>query len=339
MTMQSIDLNESLFKGAVSIQATEGWVKPWRVPYRDAELFQPGHINGKAEIPAGVRLSFHTDSSRVQVRVVPEAYEIAMDCVVNGVLVHTALMEAGSEWASFESLPSGTKLVEIYLSQKQPVRIREVNIDSGATCSASSEEKFRWVAYGSSITQCAEAASPSQTWPALAAAELGLDLTCLGYGGNCHMEPMVARMIRDLPADFISVCVGINIMGGSSYSERTFRPALIGFLQIIREKHPDTPIAVISPIYSPDRETNENKVGLNLQKMREQIEDVVTLLKRRGDDKLYYLHGLHLFGETYGSYLPDRLHPNAEGYRIMATRFAEWAGSTVPLLNHNRHSR
>ncbi|CAG7645948.1 hypothetical protein PAESOLCIP111_05058 [Paenibacillus solanacearum] len=339
MDMKSIDLNESLFQGAVSIQATEDWVKPWRVPFRDAELFQPGHINGKAEIPAGVRLSFRTDSSRVQVRIVPEAYGLAMDCVVDGVLTQTALIEAGAESALFESLPEGEKLVEVYLSQKHPVRIREVSIDSGASYSASAVRKPRWVAYGSSITQCNEAASPSQTWPALAAAELGLDLTCLGFAANCHMEPMVARMIRELPADFISVCVGINIMGGSSYSERTFRPALIGFLQIIREKHPDIPIAVISPIYSPDRETNENKVGLNLQKMREQIEDVVALLERHGDDKLYYLHGLHLFGETYGSLLPDRLHPNAEGYRIMANRFAEWAGSTVPLLNLNRHTR
>ena len=28
-----------------------------------------------------------------------------------------------------------------------------------------------------------------------------LDLTCLGYGGQCHLDPIVASMIRDLPAD------------------------------------------------------------------------------------------------------------------------------------------
>ena len=66
---------------------------------------------------------------------------------------------------------------------------------------------------------------------------------------------MIARMIRDLPADFLSMKVGINIQGGNTLNERTFRAAIIGFVQIVREKHPDTPFAVISPIYSPPRET------------------------------------------------------------------------------------
>jgi hypothetical protein len=329
--IQALLLDETLIKGAVSLQITEEWIKPWRVPYEDAVLFQPAHINGKAEIPAGVRIAFQTDSSIVQVEVVPESYEMQMDCVVDGTLYQTFLLDANTTTVIFKGLSSSAKQVELYLSQRQSVRIKGVWIEAGAYYEPIADNRLRWIAYGSSITQCAEAASPSQTWPALAAAELDLQLTCLGFSGNCHMEPMLALMIRDLPADLISVCAGINIMGGSTLSERTFPQALIGFIRIIREKHPDIPIVVISPIYCEGRETTENKVGLNLQKMREMIQESVSLLSQHGDSRLYYLDGLELFGETYAGYLPDNLHPNAEGYRIMAERFVHWTQSNIPL--------
>ncbi|WP_284644216.1 SGNH/GDSL hydrolase family protein [Paenibacillus silviterrae] len=332
--MKAIPISNELFQGAVSLQITEQWVKPWRIPYEDAELFHPKAINGKAEIPAGVRIRLQTNTSQLRVEFEREAYELEVDCLIDGKLVQTGKLEADTytPFLVFELNQPGDKLVELYLSQKQPVRIRGVWIDEDAEYTIPEDYRPRWVAYGSSITQCVEAESPSQTWPALASAKLGLQLTCLGFAANCHMEPMVSRMIRDLPADFVSVCVGVNIMGGSSLSERTFAPALIGFLQTIREKHPHTPLAVISPIYAKERETTDNKVGLQLVKIREIIEAAVSMLQTRGDRHLYYLNGLTLFGEEYADYFPDLLHPNAEGYRIMAGRFADWAQQTVPLL-------
>jgi lysophospholipase L1-like esterase len=132
---------------------------------------------------------------------------------------------------------------------------------------------------------------------------------------------MVARMIRDLPADYLSMCVGINIMGGGSLSARTFQAAVIGFIEIVREKHPDTPYAVMSPIFSLSRETTENRVEMTLVKMREQIAEAVAKLQGYGDGNLFYIDGLDLMGGEFDSYMPDHLHPNAEGYRIMAERF------------------
>ena len=54
------------------------------------------------------------------------------------------------------------------------------------------------------------------------ARDQNFNLTCLGYGGQCHLDSMVARMIRDLPANFISMCLGINIQGASSLGPRAF---------------------------------------------------------------------------------------------------------------------
>ena len=179
----------------------------------------------------------------------------------------------------------------------------------------------RWITYGSSITQCRTAASATQTWPAIVARESGLNLTCLGYGGQCHLDAMVARMIRDLPADYISLCLGINIQGASSLGPRAFRPAIIGAVQIIREKHPDIPLVLMSPICSPPREETPNAVGFHLKGMREEVRTAAEALQAHGDKHVYYVNGLSVFGTDYVHLLPDALHPDAEGYRVMGKNF------------------
>ena len=65
------------------------------------------------------------------------------------------------------------------------------------------------------------------------------------------LDQMVARTIRDVPADLISVKAGINIVNGDTMRERTFGPALHGFLDTIRDGHPTTPLALVSPIVCP----------------------------------------------------------------------------------------
>tara|TARA_Y100000031_G_C7872520_1_gene227018 strand:- start:10 stop:438 length:429 start_codon:yes stop_codon:yes gene_type:complete len=134
---------------------------------------------------------------------------------------------------------------------------------------------------------------------------------------------MLARMIRDLSADFLSMKVGINIQGSESLNVRTFKPAIIGFASIVREKHPNTPFAVISPIFSPPRETTRNSVGFSLSDMREEVTDAVELLKAQGDSNIHYVDGLKIFGPEYVDMLPDELHPDAKGYEVLARSFVD----------------
>lgn len=319
--MQKLSVAD-LFKGAVSVEETSEYVKPWRVPFKQAHLFVPNAINGKAEIPAGVRITFGSDTTTLKISIVATDEEpLEFDIVVDGTLYRQATIPPGETELVIDTLSPRNKQLEIYLSQKHTVQLTGIWIDEQADWSTVQKQQKKWVTYGSSITQCVDAESPSKTWPSLVARGLNLDLTCLGFGANCQMEPMLSKVIRDLPADFISLCVGINIMGGSTLSKRTFAPALIGFIETIREKHPTTPMAIMSPVYAKDRETNENKVGLNLVIMREEIKKVVELLQNHGDEHIKYIDGLEIFGEEYADYFPDKLHPNAEGYKIMDKHF------------------
>lgn len=309
------------FHGAVSLERGDGWVQPWRIPVEDFELFPPDGIGGTARRPAGVRLGLQSDTRALEIGLAPSDMPLAFDCVLDDELCATCRVPPGADRAAFGDLPPGNRRVEVYLSQQWPVRVTGFAVDDGAALAPLAPGRPRWITYGSSITHCIEASSPAQTWPALVARRNVWDLTCLGFGGNCHLEPMVARMIRDLPADRISLCLGINVQGGGTLSPRTFRPAVLGFLRIVREGHPGVPIAVMSPILSPPRETQRNAVGLSLSDMRVEIREAVSALRRRGDPDVHYVDGTEVFGEAELPHLPDLLHPDAEGQYLLAANF------------------
>jgi hypothetical protein len=279
-------------------------------------------------MPAGVRISFHSDTQTVAGEIEPVDEPSKIDLYCDGRL-HGMIDLAGQRRFEFRDLPDGEKLIELWLPQYVQFRLHGLELTAGATVKPYDDSRPRWVTYGSSITHCRAAESPSQTWPAIAARKLGLNLTCLGYGGNCHLEPMLARMIRDLPADFLSMKAGINIYGSGSLNSRTFIPAVIGFAQIIREKHPDTPFAVISPIFSAFRETTPNSVGFTLEAMREEVAEAVQIMVGKGDRNIHYVDGLKLFGPDLGGLLPDELHPNAEGYQIMGENFVDNVAAAI----------
>ena len=166
------------------------------------------------------------------------------------------------------------------------------------------------------------------------------------------LDPFVARTIRDLAPDVISAKVGINIVNADSLRERTFGPALHGFVDTIREALPSTPILLVSPIFCPAAEdhpgpTVANREGryvtvpgldelratcLTLTKIRTAMEAIVESRRGLGDENLHYLDGLLLFGPDDAGDLPDDLHPNAAGYLRMGERFATLAfGADGPL--------
>ncbi len=321
--MRAIPPDETLFEGLVSLERGEGWAKPWRLPFDRLRLFWPQALIERGEHATGVRLRLRTASNCLGLTVEPREEPRLFDLVIGGELIATARLDGGEGRVVCKDLPPGEKVVELWLAADLPVAVRDVLLDDGAEASVPDDTRPRWLAYGSSITQCRSAHSPARTWPATAARRRGLNLTSLGFGGQCHMDPMLARTIRDLPADVISLKLGVNMHGGS-YSQRTFIPAVIGFVKTVRDGHPNIPIAVVSPIISPPREEGTGATGMNLRMMREQLAEAVRRLADCGDPNLHYFDGRILFDEDLvADYLPDQLHPSADGYEILGRNFAE----------------
>ena len=312
--------------GAVSLDRRDEWVMPWRIPYPDRDLYFDA-LKARAAMAAGVRLAFLSDTTLVAGEVVPFEGAPKLDLCCDGELVGS-LDLAGKDRFCFEDLPPGEKRVELWLPNVGEFRLKRLELSDGATVAPFEDRRPKWITYGSSISHCGAAESPVWTWPAVVARGMDINLTCLGFGGNCHLDPLVATIMRDCPADFLSMCVGINIYGSGSLNPRTFRSGIIGFVRLVREKNPDAPFVVMSPIYSPPRETTENAVGFTLQAMREEAASAVAALRGHGDRNVHYVNGLDVFGEDLGELLPDDVHPNAEGYKVMGRNFLEKAART-----------
>ncbi|MDT8390186.1 MAG: SGNH/GDSL hydrolase family protein [Lentisphaeria bacterium] len=320
--MKKVTVTEAFIHGAVSVEKTSDGLRPWRIPFDQHDLFNIDEGLGNAGKAAGVRIRFKTTARTFSLIATGGCQ---FDLVIDNHLVSTVCredLEGSLDFALPEHIPHGENVLEIWLPQMSPVWLDTLVFKEGETGAAAPDDRLKWVTYGSSITHCGAAHSPARTWPALAARLKNLHLTCLGYGGQCHLDGMVARMIRDLDADIITIKCGINIYGAATLSPRSFRPALISAVQTIRDRHPATPIGVVSPVISPPRETKLNAVGYNLKMMRGHVSDAVDLLKRAGDTNLYYFDGLDIFGENNVDFLPDDLHPNGDGYEILGRNFA-----------------
>ncbi|TDV49971.1 GDSL-type esterase/lipase family protein [Actinophytocola oryzae] len=314
---------------------------PWRLPVRRTRgLIQPRLLE-RAMMAAGVRLDLETDATAF-------AWDVAVaaavsdarpsrpsnarppapfDVVVDGSLVARRRIE-GRGVLAVEGLANTPKRVQIWLPQLGYTELGQLRLPPGAQVEAA-VPRPRWIGYGSSITHCTGADGPTETWPALVAAAHDWDLRCLGFGGECHLDQVVARFIRDCPADLISLCLGANVYGRTTFSARSFVPAVTGFVQTIRDGHPDVPLVVQTPIHYDRGEDVPNAVGVTVADLRELLAEAVDALRDSGYGDIHLIDGRAAFGPADAALLADGLHPNPEGYRLMATRLAPLLGDVA----------
>ena len=326
------------FEGAVSVQEEEDWVSPCKIQYRQRELYPFLWRLPTNDLPvavasqcSGIRLCFSTTANTILLDMKKTVEEMKLDLYIDGQLTKELVLDKTPDAVVFEGLGDKLKKVEIWLDQRHAFYLKKVWVNEGARICKTYINQKRWIHYGSSISHSRAANSPSGIWASIVARKLNLHLTSLGFSANCVIEPMIGRLIRDLPADFITLKLGINVHAGR-LTQRTFSPNVIGLIQIIREKHPDIPIAVISPIYSPPRETSRHAVeSLSLEEIRASICGIVESCKKYGDQNIYYIDGLKIFGPDELKYMPDELHPNNEGQQVMAEHFIKEVFEKFPV--------
>ena len=251
-------------------------------------------------------------------------------------------IEGEDSVAEFELPPTDkARIVQIWLPQNCPIELISIEAND-EWHSADTSHQPLWLHYGSSISHCEDADGPLGVWPVAAARELGLDIYNLGLGGCANLEQFAARTIREMPAQLISLKLGINVVNTASYTARTFGPAVHGFIDTIRDAHKTTPILVISPVCCPAHEDNPGPsettadgmvqgqphshhswIGeLTLRGIREILSEIVAV-RAATDPNIHYMDGLQLFNETEALTMPDGIHPDAAGYRTIAANFVE----------------
>jgi hypothetical protein len=317
-----ITIEEHLLQGHVSVERNDNGISPWRLWHDDILLFHDESYMAKAHEAAGVRIRFQTDAKAVRLSFVSTKGEIPFDLVCEEKILRHVKAIGASGIADFD-LNGEADVYEIWLPPAQSIVLKTLELMDATKFGTPHDERLKWITYGSSITQCSAASSPALTWPAIAARENDLHLTCLGYGGQCHIDPIMGEVIGSLAADLITLKLGINVYGQSSLNLRSYRPSVLNLIRTIRRLHPTVPIGVITPIFSGPRESTASSSGMTLENFREENREVVNILKESGDHDLHLYEGHDVFGSDRADYLPDDLHPNGLGYQLMGESVSE----------------
>jgi hypothetical protein len=368
-------ITAELVRGCIETEQTAHGLLPHRLPaWARAQNIDPQLEMAEAQ-PSGVRVAFRSRATHIELHTLPTkrvyagapprpdgVYELVVDGrlagrgSVTGGRTMTVDLSTGSVTTQsgpagsvcFQGLGDDLKDLEIWLPHDETTELIRLRTDAPVEPAPPNGRRV-WLHHGSSISHGSNAATPTGTWPAIAAARAGVELHNLGFGGSALLDPFVARVLRDTPADVISVKLGINLVNTDLMRSRALGPAVHGLLDTIREGHPHTPLLVVSPILCPIHEHTpgpsaidpvafaEGRAAfvatgdpadaatgrLTLSTVRAELARIVE--QRSADDPhLRYVDGRRLYGEddAVDLPLPDRLHPDPATHRLIGERFA-----------------
>ena len=98
------------------------------------------------------------------------------------------------------------------------------------------------VFYGTSITQGGCATRPGMAHTNIISRKLNVECINYGFSGNGRMEAEIAELIADIDAKFYVIECMANV------SKDQIKENTIPLVNIIREKHPKTPILFVENI-------------------------------------------------------------------------------------------
>lgn len=373
-------ISTDLLRGARELEPTARGLMPHRLPgWARAQCADPQLAMAESQ-PAGCRLVFRTRSTVIELealrtrpayRGVPMRPDGIYDVLIDGELTTQASLTGGDvlmkDAASgteellpgpagtirFADLPDRQKIVEIWLPHNEITEL--IALRSDQPLEPVHIARPIWLHHGSSISHGSNALHPAGTWPAVAAAGADVELINLGMGGSAMLDPFTARTMRDIPADLISIKIGINVVNADVMRLRAFGPAVHGFLDTIRDGHPTTPIVVVSALHCPIHEDTpgplapdfssgtmsfvatgdpaETAAGkLTLRVIRDELAAIVEQ-RSTGDPHVHYLDGLTLYGpEDHAEFpLADNVHPGPQVHARIGERFAHHIRHLVAL--------
>jgi len=270
----------------------------------------------RARCPAGVVIEMKTDASAVHIhmRVRGGARPYAtVDAVVENCLVssvHSNQIEG--DLRGILDLPpcDRARLVQIYLPHSAAANL--VSMDLVEANSVEPIEPARTLlALGDSITQGMDAVHPSQTYAAIAARQLRMGLQNYAIGGAVFARESFPKPPMMNP-DLITIAYGTN-----DFTEGRSVDMARGYLEQVRVLFPDTPIAVLMPLWrmNGDVEGWRNSSGMSISDYRNSLHSIVDELNFQVIEHQWLLPAVT-------SLYIDGLHPCDVGHSILGMNLA-----------------
>ncbi len=294
-----------------------------------------------ARSPSGGRIRFRTNSTTLAIRLeYPEppgmsnmhAFgQTGVDLYADGVYRGTAIAGKDAkpgvtkEHVYFKQQPAAGREITLYLPLYMGVKVQGIGLDPGAHIDRARPFALAKpvVFYGTSITQGGCASRSGMSYQAIVGRMLNVDFVNLGFSGNGLGEPEMARAVAGIDA----ACFVMDFAQNNPTVE-SLTQAYAPFLENIRAQHPETPILVITPIYSAREAWSRDA---RLEGMRELIRQVAARRIAAGDRHIEIVEGTDLLGPSRGDGLVDGTHPNDLGFEWMAEGLASRLAKMLEL--------
>lgn len=166
--------------------------------------------------------------------------------------------------------------------------------------------KGKFVIYGTSITQGGCVARPGMVYSNIISRRLDAQFVNLGFSGNGRGEPALAHLINQIPG------TSFIILDYEANASETIKNTLGPFVDVLREKHPHTPILIMSKIRYASAPVGSSADDF-LMGNRDFQRNLVVRRNMSGDKNIYFLDGSTVLGKDYDECTVDGVHPTDLG--------------------------
>ncbi|MCX6950794.1 MAG: hypothetical protein NTV51_01195 [Verrucomicrobia bacterium] len=295
-----------------------------RLPTRLQASF-PSKVWSLAAAPSGGRIRFSTDSLTVGVvaqstpgttpvhvtAIAQSGFDLYVDGVYTGSVAPDAKGEIRHQWTV--GTEARLREITLYLPMGRAIAVKEFILAAGAVVQPPRPFALAKpvVYYGSSITQGIAASNPGAIYQAQLSRWLNVDFVNLGFSGNGFGEPALASAVAEVEAS----CYVFDYWANPSTA--VYRDTLPKFIEILRAKHPLTPIIVTGPYYNPSEEL-PGEAGARQIEKRVVAREFVAARRAAGDAQIFHVDGLEMISKAQADGLVDGRHANSLGFYFCA---------------------
>lgn len=222
-------------------------------------------------------------------------------------------------------VPKGVKKVIMNLPLYSGINRLKIGLQKG--CKLEKFNPYKNVApivyYGSSITQGACAARPSNSYQSIISRRNFVDFINLGFSGACKGEKPMVDYIATLKMSLFVLDFDHNAENPEQLKERHYNA-----YKTVRAAHPDIPIIMAT---KPDYENDDKHENAERFKI---IKDDYLRAKKEGDKNVYFVDGRTFYGKKErGLHFADSCHPNDLGLLKMANKFGALIDKVLKIRN------
>lgn len=307
-----------------------------RFPFSTKEKVRPTIWN-LSKASAGISIRFFTNSSSIRVK-----WELMIDTKMShmaetGIKGIDLYCNTYTQWQYVNTAKPAGKTNEFLLVNNLKPEFREfkmylplydgvINLEIGIDSMAQivkpdAKNQKPIVFYGTSITQGCSASRPGMVHTNIISRKLNVECINFGFNGNGKMEKSVAEIMSDIDASFF-VIDGTANMTPAEIHENT-----IPMVEIIREKHPSTPIVFVECLMFEKaffEDSTRNFVNSRNNALKTEFEKMTSV----GISNLYYIENRDAIGSDHEATV-DGVHFTDLGY----LRYADFLIAKFDELN------